>query len=234
MKKATIVSIALCLSVLAAGCSSNEPTQASEPTTEITTEETTKVSHKATVEVVTLQSSPDGEFNQVVPKVTVDGKEATDINDTLSNYIQEEYPFIIVNDEADGMATRLYWGVKDNVLSIVILAYETFTDYYTYDVFNYDLDTLKPVDGREVVKCLGMTEEEFISETKEIVSSFCTERDYDLEKSLAAVNLENCTPFVLPDGTIGVAASIAYPADSQFAGESTRCFDMATKEPASF
>lgn len=250
MKKTAILSTALCLSLLAAGCTCNgtaptsEPT-ATEPSAVITETETSKETeeptaepangpHQVTVEIVTLQSSKDGEYKQVVPNVIVDGKEAMDINNTLSSYIQKEYPLEIFDDHADGMATRLYWGVKDNVLSIVIFAGETFTDYYTYDVFNYDLDTLKGIDNGEAVKSLGMTEEEFISKTSEIVNSYCTDYGYDLEKSLAAVNLEKCKPFVLPDGTIGVAASIAYPADSQFSGEGTKCFNLATKEPAVF
>lgn len=248
MKKAAIVSTVLCLSLLAAGCTHNGPNPSSEPTvtetsavitettetSEETTVEPTKGEHQVTVEIVTLQSSKDGEYNQVVPNVIVDGKEAMDINNVLSSYIQKEYPLEIFDDHADGMATSLYWGVKGNVLSIVILASETFTDYYTYDVFNYDLDTLKGIDNSETLKNLGMTEEEFLSKTSEIVNGYCTAYGYDLDKSLAAVNIEKCKPFVLPDGTIGVAASIAYPADSQFSGESTKCFNMATKEPASF
>ena len=234
MKKITIVSVALCLSILASGCTTNEPAQASKPTTVTTAEETTKAAHQVNVEVVTLQSSADGD-QQVVPKITVDGVEAAEINNTLSSYIQTEYPLDIYDDYADGMATKIYWGVKDNVLTIVIHAHETFTDYFTYDVFNYDLDTLKAMDDSEVVKSLGMTDEEFISKTSEIVKNFCSERDYDLDKSLAAVGYENCTPFVTPDGTPGVAASIYFPADSQFGGgASLRCFNMATMEPVNF
>lgn len=249
MKKTAIVSAVLCLSLMAAGCTHNGPNPSSEPTatsataapteTTETSEETTvepaNATHQVTVEIVTLQSSKDGEYNQVVPNVIVDGKEAMDINNVLSSYIQKEYPLDIFDDHAEGMATRLYWGVKDNVLSIVIFASETFTDYYTYDVFNYDIDTLKGIDNSEAVKSLGMTEEEFFSKTSEIVNSYCTDYGYDLEKSLQAVNFDKCKPFVMPDGTVGVAASIAYPADSQFGGgDSTRCFNLATKEPAVF
>ena len=236
MKKATILSMALCLAVLAAGCTSNEPAQTSEPTAEATTAtETTNVTHQVMVETVTLQSSKEGdyEYAQVVPKVIVDGKEATEINDELSSYIQKEYPLEIYDDHADGMATGLAWGVKNNVLSIIISASETFTDYYTYDVFNFDLDTLKEMDDSEVVKSLGMTDEEFTGKTSEIVKGFCSERDYDLEKSLDAVGYDKCTPFVLPDGNPGVAAAIYYPADSQFGGGySIRGFNLSTMEPA--
>ncbi|MBQ1744982.1 MAG: hypothetical protein II046_08600, partial [Clostridiales bacterium] len=121
MKKTAIISTALCLSLLAAGCTSNEPTQGTEPsvTTEasITTEaetssETTtepaKAEHQVTVEEVVLLSSKEGafEYKSVVPKIIVDGKEATEINEALSNYIQQAYPLEMDGDHASGMATR--------------------------------------------------------------------------------------------------------------------------------
>ena len=245
MKKTAILSTALCLSLLAAGCTSNEPTQGTEPSatteTSVTTEaetssETTtepaKAEHQVTVEEVVLLSSKEGafEYKSVVPKIIVDGKEATEINEALSNYIQQAYPLEMDGDHASGMATRLAWGVKDNIISIVIYASETFTDYFNYDVFNYDLDTLKGADDSAVIQCFGMTDEDFFSKTKDAVKDYCTKFQYDTEKSLAAVNYEKTTPFITPDGNLGVAASIAYPEDSQFSGDSTRCFDLSTKD----
>ena len=246
MKKTAILSTALCLSLLAAGCTSNEPTQGTEPSatteTSVTTEaetssETTtepaKAEHQVTVEEVVLLSSKEGafEYKSVVPKIIVDGKEATEINDQLKSYIQKEYPMQMDGDRADGMATKLAWGVKDNILSIVIYASETFTDYATFDVFNYDLDTLKAADDSAVLLAFGIKDEDFLSQTTEIVKASCTERGYDLEKSLAAVNFDKCSPFVTPDGTLGVAANFAYPADSQFSGgNTTRCFYLSTKD----
>ena len=249
MKRIVILSTALCLALLAAGCTSNEPTQGTELTTTTTTTaeateskttttdetviEPSASAHQVNVETVVLLSSKEGdvEYTSVVPKITVDGKEATEINDQLKSYIQKEYPMQMDGDRADGMATKLAWGVKDNILSIVIYASETFTDYATFDVFNYDLDTLKVADDSAVLLAFGIKDEDFLSQTTEIVKASCTERGYDLEKSLAAVNFDKCSPFVTPDGTLGVAANFAYPADSQFSGgNTTRCFYLSTKD----
>ena len=180
MKKTAIISTALCLSLLAAGCTSNEPTQGTEPsatteasvTTEAetsseTTTEPAKAEHQVTVEEVVLLSSKEGafEYKSVVPKIIVDGKEATEINEALSNYIQQAYPLEMDGDHASGMATRLAWGVKDNIISIVIYAGETFTDYFNYDVFNYDLDTLKGADSSRLTEILVLQQVSSIPKT---------------------------------------------------------------------
>ena len=75
-----------------------------------------------------------------------------------------------------------------------------------------------------------MTDEDFFSKTKDAVKDYCTKFRYDTEKSLEAVNYEKTTPFITPDGNLGVAASVVYPEDSQFSGDSTRCFDLSTKD----
>lgn len=236
MKKTAMIIAALCLSFLASGCITKgqdipSPSEAFESEiSEATTEETAEA-HEVTVDVITLVSSDDGLFTQVVPNVTIDGNEAADINDMLSSYIRSEYPLEIHDEYSDGMSTRLYWGTKDNVLSIVICACETFTDYYTYDVFNFDLETQNRLEGREVLEHLDMTDEDFLSQASGIVESYCTDSFYDLDRSVAAVDLDNCIPFVTPDGNIGFAAGIYYPADSQFAGSDTRrCLSLATKD----
>ena len=218
MKKTAMIIAALCLSFMASGCITKGqdipgPSEASG----------SEISGSTTEEPASAH------------EVTVDGKEATDINDMLSSYIRSEYPLEINDEYTDGMATRLYWGTKDNVLSIVIYAGETFTDYYTYDVFNFDLETQNRIDSREVLEHLGMTDEDFLSQASGIVESYCADSFYDLDRSVAAVDLDNCIPFVTPDGNTGFAANIYYPADSQFAGSAARrCLSLATKDVVVF
>lgn len=257
MKKTALISTALCLSLMATGCVSSKKTPATEnqaTTTEVTTEATTDTtvpseattgdvksseaatgSHKVKVELITLVKSLEGEseYTMVVPKITVDGKEATEINESLSKYIKENYKLEVNEDHADGMSTKIFWGVKDNTLSIIICADETFTDYFTRDVFNYDLDTLKTLEDSEVTKRLGMTDEAFFAKTTEILKKYCEKNpsSYDLDKTLASVKYDKITPFVMPDGTPGVLCPICYSADSQFSGsDSMRCFNMTTME----
>jgi len=243
--------------ILAAGCANNNPgtqppvteseTAASQATesTEVQTPDTavettdsvvTEVSvaaHDVSVEEIKKLSSDQGDFeyNSVAPKLIVDGNEATEINDSLSKYIEENYPLDIDGDYPDGMSTKLVWGVKDNIVSIVICARSTDSDYFTREAFNYDLDTLEELDDSEVVKRLGMTDDEFFGKTSDIVKKYCDGKDYDLEKCLAAVNYDKITPFIMPDGTPGVICCIVYGQDSQFMGlESGRGFNMTTME----
>lgn len=239
-----------------AGCagtenSGSQPSDTSEAVTsdtesQITASETTEGSveesaeqaaHLVVVEDLTNTTLSDAisEYTNVCPKLIVDGVEAEQINTTLSNYLQETYPIEMNGDYVDGYETRYYWGCNDNTVSIVIYASYISEDYFTYEVFNYDLDTLEPLEAGEVAARLGMTDDEFFSKTADIMTAYCDGKDYDLDKCIENNNYDNTTPFIMPDGNAGVAAGIYYSADSQFGGlVSIRCFDMTTMERAAF
>ena len=256
MKK-TILTSALCLTLMATGCVNNGAAPASAPettatsatetatettaaTTETTTEssapetsETKKTAHQVTVEVLKKMTYSDGnnEFSSVYPKITVDGKEASAINKTLTDHIQKKYPMEKDGVNIDGWATKISWGANENTLSIVILASDVSTDYFTTEVFNYDLDTLEKIDDGEVTKRLGMTDSDLFAKTKEILKKYCTERHYNTDKSLAEVNYDKITPYITRDGKAGVAATVYYERDSQFSGmDSVRTFSIHTMD----
>ncbi len=214
------------------GCSSNQNTPASEPP--ISTTEAAKPSQQVTVEELSRITLSEGttELTSTYPKLIVNGKEADEINTSLREYIQKTYPMEKKGDYVDGYTVRYAWGAKDNTVSIVIIASAVSEDFFTSEVFNYDLDTLKPQKDSEVAKCLGMTDDEFFSKTADIYRNYCGGRaDFDLEKSIAAINYDKITPFIMPDGNPGVAGCVYYSADSQFGGlESVRCFNMSTME----
>ena len=202
-------------------------------TTEESSKWTFKSSHDVKVEAVAVRSfgKGDSKVSTIVPKISVDGKEATEINDYLSDYIQKKYPLKESGDYADGLYTRLRCGAKDNILSIIILASDTSTDYFTREVINYDLDTLKKLESSDVTKSLGMTDDAFFNKVKDIIKAACKDDGYDLDKSLALVNYYKVTPFILPDGTIGISASLIYSDQTQFTGlECVRCFNMSSME----
>lgn len=256
MKK-TILTSALCLTLMATGCVNNgaAPTSAPETTatsatetatettaatTEATTEssapetsETKKTAHQVTVEVLKKMTYSDGnnEFSSVYPKITVDGKEASAINKTLTDHIQKDYPMEKDGVNIDGWATKISWGANENTLSVVILASDMSTDYFTTEVFNYDLDTLEKIDDGEVTKRLGMTDSDLFAKTKEILKKYCTEGHYNTDKSLAEVTYDKITPYITRDGKAGVAATVYYERDSQFSGmDSVRTFSIHTMD----
>ena len=308
MKKATIVSMALCLSIMAAGCAGDQKNPASEQqvssdavvTSEVASSEvassevassevasseaassevasseavsseaassevasseaassevassevapTEKSSseaatpgnvtyevvtdaHKVTIEVVTVKTI--SECSSVIPKLTVDGKEATEVNAFLGNFVQEKYPLEENGDYADGYTTQVEWGVKDNTVSFVLYASATNEDYYTCEAFNYDLDSLAALEDGEVTKRFGMTDEEFFSKTIDAVKDFCDGKNYyDLKKSIKTVNYDKFTPIVLNDGNLGAVGPIVYSDGEQFAGdESMRRFELKATE----
>lgn len=241
MKRITIVSTLLCLSLLASGCAVKPKVLSSEvhattsaaATTEAAATEAATGSHDVKVEELSKDSYTD-EFNDtytsVYPKLIVDGKEATEINESLKSNIQKKYPLREKTDYGylEGFEIKYEWGVNGNVVSIVIRVSGIKSDYFTTEAFNYDLDTLKALDDSEVVKRLGMTDDDFFKKTAEILKKKCESiSDYDLDKTLASVNYDNITPFITTDGNPGVIAGIWYAADSQFGGlVSARCFDI--------
>lgn len=257
MKRTAIISAALCLALMASGCSYNQGTTTSTPA-ETTTEETvvtkpseevtsepeiteeeiteaetsiesssevSTASHVVKVEVITLKSYKNGpnKLTSVVPRITVDGKEATELNKLLLDHMQEKYPFNVDDNHNDGMSTEIEWGVKDNILSIIVHASSTSEDYFTKEALNFDLDTLKPLNSGEVTKRLGMTDEEFFGKVEDIVKEYCKLNEksysaYDYEESAALINYDKVTPFIWPDGSYGVVITLVYSEQTQFYG----------------
>ena len=252
MKRTSIVSALLCLSLFASGCagkprvlssevhastSATATTEASTNTTATGASNTEAVTgpHDVKVEDLSKDSYTDeykDTYTSVYPKLIVDGKEATEINESLKSHIQKTYPLREKTEYGylEGSEVSYVWGVNSNVVSIVIEASGIKSDYFTSEAFNYDLDTLKPLDDSEVVKRLGMTDDEFFKKTAEILKKECGNiSDYDLDKTLASVNYDNITPFITSEGTLGVVAGIYFAADSQFGGlVSVRSFDIKT------
>ena len=230
MNRLAILSSALCLSLVFAGCANNRKSTEGE-TPASTTAESAVPSHQVTVEDLTREviTLGDTEYIRSCPKLIVDGVEATEINNAISEHVEETYPFEQISEiNADGYETLYKWGVKDNTVSIVIYASAVCEDYYTVEVYNYDVETLTPLEDTEVAKRLGMTDEEFFDRTAEIFNErYGGIADIDLEKSIAQIDYYNITPYITPEGKPGVAACIYYSRDSQFCGmESMRCFEM--------
>lgn len=231
MKRLKIISAALCILIPLASCSVNNKAPAGEgaaPDTSATNIEAS--THQVTVEDLTRNVISSGEIDYIssCPKLIVDGAEATEINTAISEHITEAYPLIYDEGYVDGYETLYKWGVKNNTVSIVVYAASVSEDYYTVEVYNYDLDTLSPLEDTEVAKRLGMTDEELFDKTAEIFTErYGDVRDIDVVKSIEQIDYYNITPYITPEGNPGVAAYIYYAQDSQFCGmESMRCFDL--------
>ena len=252
LKILATTSLISALVLASAGCAGAETSEAvtsdteSQTTASETTAEATEESvltelissHQVSVvdfSEITLTDINGVEYSNVCPKLIVDGEEATEINESLSKYLKETYPIEMNGDYVDGFETSYVWGYNDDTVSIVIFAGYLSEDYYTYEAFNYDLDTLEPLEAGEVTKRLGMTDDELFSKTADILTAYCDGTSYDLDKCIENNNYNNITPFILPDGNAGVTAGIYYSADSQFSGAvSVRCFDMTTMERTTF
>ncbi len=246
MKRKAILATALCLSLMVAGCSGgsddkdskDSEAKSSAAATEESTEESTEGSteapaptHEVTVDTVVVMAYSDGVYDctSVAPNLIVDGREAGDINAEISNYIREKYPLTIEDDFADGYSTSLDWGTTGNTVSIVIYASDIYSDYFTCEVFNFDLDTLTAIDDSEVAKRLGYGEDEFLGKAAEVIRAYCEGKDsFDLDKCVSSVSFDTLTPLITSEGGAAVAATLYYAPDSQFSGsESVRVFDLS-------
>lgn len=184
--------------------------------------------------VTTFKDNNGGEYKTIIPKLIVDGKEADSINAALRDHINRNHPLTQDEYGVNGEETRYAWGVRGNIVSIVVIASETFTDGVGYDVFNYNTDTLQAASNDEVIKAFGMTADEFCGKVADAYKAFWDGRPYlqenmsDLDRSIGAISLANITPFITPDGNLGAAGRI-YVTDSQFP-EIVKCFNLETLE----
>ena len=184
--------------------------------------------------VTTLKDNNGGEYKTIIPKLIVDGKEADSINAALRDHINRNHPLTQDEYGVNGEETRYAWGVRGNIVSIVVIASETFTDGIGYDVFNYNVDTLQAAGKDEVIKAFGMTADEFCGKVAEAYRAFWNGRPYlqenmsDLDRSIGEISLANASPFITPAGAPGAAGHI-YVTGSQFP-ESVKCFNLETLE----
>ncbi|MBP5262232.1 MAG: hypothetical protein J6Z43_08920 [Clostridiales bacterium] len=258
MKKRTIaITLALVMTMSAAAACQKEPdtdasvsiitsesSESSADTTpsEETTEATSASSHQIVVEDSTIATLTDttGEFTSVIPKLSIDGQEATDINYNMKTYIEEKYTMQV--DANSGFVTgyqvSYYWGVKDNIISIVIKASYIGEDGATYEAFNYDADRVWPMEASSVVAQLGMTDDEFFGKTADAYRNYWNTQpwlgaEYNdlLEQSISAIGYGEVTPFIAPNGDIAVAGTIYTPTQTY---QSVKCFDLDTNELVSF
>ncbi len=167
------------------------------------------------------------EYQTVIPKLTVDGQEATEINETLGSYIQKTYPLEENGDYVDGYETSFSYGVKDNMVSIVISANYLTEDFGVSEVYNYDLDTLTELENSEVVKRLGMSDDEFFGKVEDVYTAYCEKINaFDLDKSIELIGYDKVKPYITSDGNIGVLGCLVYSEGQQFDGETFRCFEL--------
>ena len=188
--------------------------------------------------VTTFRDNNGGEYQTIIPKLIVDGKEADSINTALRDHINRNHSLTQDEYGVNGEETRYAWGVRGDIVSIIIIASETFTDGVGYDVFNYNADTLQAASNDEVIKSLGMAVNEFCNKVADAYRAFWDSRPYlqenmsDLERSIGEISPDNITPFIMPDGNPGVAGRI-YVTGSQFP-KSVKCFNLDTLEIESF
>lgn len=203
----------------------------------ITASEAPASTHRVEVadqSVTTLKDNNGGEYKTIIPKLIVDGKEADLINAALRDHINRNHPLTQDEYGVNGEETRYAWGVRGDIVSIIIIASETFTDGVGYDIFNYNVDTLQAASNDEVIKAFGMTADEYCGKVADAYKAFWDGRPYlqenmsDLDRSIGAISLANITPFITPDGNLGAAGRI-YVTGSQFP-ESVKCFDLDTLE----
>ena len=248
MKKTLLVTAALCIAVMAAGCSKTEET--SYATTMDTTAETaaseTDISdetegtetpasqHEVVVEdqSVTTLSDEAGEYVSVIPKLIVDGQEAEAINYDLKTSLTDKYQ--MEKDANSGYVTgyemRYAWGMKGNIVSIVVIAGYIGEDGADYAVFNYDVDNMTALNGDEVVERLGMSVDGFFESVANVYRTYWEKEpwlgaDYNdmLERSISVIDFEHVKPFITPSGHTGFAGYIYTPTQS---AEGYACFDM--------
>ena len=101
--------------------------------------------------VTTFRDNNGDEYKTIIPKLIVDGKDADSINAALRDHINKNHPLTQNEYGVNGEETRYAWGVRGDIVSIVVIASETFTD----DLVDYPVYTKPAVfEGLKVPEVL--------------------------------------------------------------------------------
>ena len=212
-----------------------EATAASSDTSASDTSETAAV-HKievADLSRVTLSDDYD-EYVTKVPKLIVDGEEATAINMEMNNYILKNYTIEMDNVEKRvmGDVVDYVWGHQGNIVSIILKISNVNEDGTRYDFFNYNVDTLERVSNDEILAAFGMDSATMKTKLADAYKAWWDSEEWlkefknDLQKSIDNIKDDNVTVFICPEGHISAAGTI-YTSGAQIP-ESTKCFDLET------
>lgn len=234
MKRPMILAIMLCLSLLTTGFASEQKTadvfameKAGEQTHQVSVVDGSRIA---------IMGKNSEEISKI-PKLIVDGKEATQINSSLHSYIQNKYPMEKTdkNGSVEGYHVSYEWGVRGNTVSILLIIH-VMNDpndqyYHLYEAFNYDLDTLKQLEGSEVAKRFGLNDEQFFAKVADLYAHYWERQlggDSDesksvLKKNVKAISYENVTPFITPGGYPGAVCTITVPDRNN---KQVVCFNM--------
>ena len=184
MRKVICVLLALIMMLSLAGCKNSE-----ENTEEMTTAETTAEPTTEEIDYDNLvvdaysyeYENEEGEFKYKIPKINLSGDNFSKINDEIykiyssdngyddiETYVKNvengEYPIVYEIDYS--------WGVKDDVLSIVIEHRISNNGLTSYDVYNLDINDGSEISNSQVVALSGFSADEYDEKTKQAVGSY--------------------------------------------------------------
>lgn len=162
----------------------------------------------------------EGEFKYRIPKINLSGDNFSKINDEIyeiyssnngyddiETYVEEiengEFPLVYEIDYS--------WGVKDDVLSIVIEHRISNNGLKSYDVYNLDINDGTEISDEQIVALSGLTVDEYNEKSQQAVGSyFWNNLTYDgifnseggvasfndsLKRSLSSEYIDRRTPY---------------------------------------
>lgn len=182
----------------------------------------------------TYEDEEYGTISYVLPKVICPKGAEDVINNTLMAAAHERLDSSLARDSYPNITPfHYYWGVKDNVLTVVFECYPAVTNNPSYYLFTFDVITGKQLNMDEVLAFYGIYDTDTFYATARdrmgttVIEGFggsLTDANPDLEDyihqafnyTLDMENVQQAVPFVGPDGAlyfigkIGQAAGAAY------------------------
>lgn len=104
-----------------------------------------------------------------IPQVTISGVNTDEANKTIKNEIEKK--FYENNEEAYDSDYQYFAG--NNTVSVIISNMDLFGGEFVYKkVYNIDMNTGKLIQGSEIVKMSGMTDDEFFKKVKTVYTKY--------------------------------------------------------------
>ena len=221
------------------------PTESTTEPTEITTEpvEVIDFDNLVTDAYVDVIQHGEASYCYHIPQINLSGEGIAELNQKIYDHIYgmmetDVYSAMSEYGEPGLYTIRYDWGLKDDLLSIVIRAGVYHYEWTDYFVYTASMDSREEVSAEEVYAVYGLTEDSYYALAREVLQSHWDERiaamnGVDMEwiqtlvdATLAEENLEKNVPFINARGELCMVANIYSPAGAEYYSSMV---NMATK-----
>ena len=174
--------------------------------------------------------------NYKIPGVTISGVDTTAANDEIKRSLETEFTYELYEDIYYGSFLDYKYLVSDNMVILLIKAYDINYEGHDFRVFYVSVASGKLLSTREVLGNLGLNENEFMQKVRDTYQAWWdkTYKSMDDVEFMKQANIDNASldnvwPFYDDNGHLMFVGHVEYPAGG---GMGELLFDANTQNEA--